>query len=379
MKSAYLLLVCSIAVVAGINIQQQQYKQSTQISITQSQSLSISTPTPTLAPCSCSNVSMCQPLRIPPRKEFVGFTVYPNNFGAYDLSHLTTIMVFASSIDPQLVCQAHAAGVRVIAAAKFPPDQLTNLTYHIEWITSMVSVVQTNHYDGINIDFEDNIPKNETMVTALLTALVTDVTWALKSINPFYQISMDMPPAPFCDWGRCYDFFALSEALDFIIAMDYDMNSNGIAAANSDFPTAMSGAAQFLGIGIPPEKVVQAFPWYGYDYICNGNMTLTTRECTYDTSQRWNNSVVASNCYEGIMETFNQSTNDGMHWDDLSESPFFNYVSGDNIRQVWFDDPKSIYIKVQAAKDLGIGGVGIWYIDCCDPGPMWQAVNSFFE
>ncbi|GAM26897.1 hypothetical protein SAMD00019534_100720 [Acytostelium subglobosum LB1] len=334
-------------------------------------------------PCPCTNATLCEPLNIGPRKEFLGFSVSAVNWDNYDMSILTTIVKFGDDPIPEMMCEAHASGVRVTNGVDYPANQLTNETYKADWIAEQISSVQASFYDGINIDFESQIPKTDPFMAALLTALVTDVTLAFKNINQGYQISMDVPAAPFCYSNRCFNYNALGQALDLMVIMDYDMNGNGIAGANSDLPGVISGAGEYLSIDVPAEKLVMAFPWYGYNYHCNGDISLDTRDCLYDPSQRWNSSMIFDMCYNQIMTLFDSTTNGGVQWDEVTQTPFFNFVGNDTIvRQMWFDNAKSTYAKVASAKSLGVGGVGVWYLDCVDiatQSDMWQSIQSFFN
>ncbi|GAM25316.1 hypothetical protein SAMD00019534_084910, partial [Acytostelium subglobosum LB1] len=335
--------------------------------------LATQTPVPTPPPCPCSDASLCEPLTTGPRPEFVGFSVSAENWDNYNMSSLTTIMKFGPDPSPLLICQAHAEGVRVTRAVDYDFTQIANQTYKEEWITDTVVRVLDGFYDGINLDFEYEIPTSEPFDAALLTALVTDVTLALKSVNPGYQISMDIPAAP-CYYDRCYDYVGLGEAVDLLVVMDYDMNGGSLAGANSALPAIITGTTRYINLGVPSARIVMAFPWYGYNYQCTGNMTLDTRDCqpgsdVYDVH------------YDAIMALLNSTTNSGVQWDTPTESPYFNYEDGEQVRQVWFDNPKSIYAKAQEAKTLEVGGVGIWYLDCLNittQAPMWQAIESFF-
>lgn len=86
----------------------------------------------------------------------------------------------------------------------------------------------------------------------------------------------------------------------------------------------------------------------------------------------------------------NQTTT-GRQWDNLLQSPWFNYINpkDGNVHQVWYDDPQSLSIKFRQAKAQGIGGVGTWNFDCLsnstDPvvasamAAMWQAFEVFLN
>merc|ERR1712048_1346392 len=85
----------------------------------------------------------------------------------------------------------------------------------------------------------------------------------------------------------------------------------------------------------------------------------------------------------------------GVRWDESTQSPYFNFVSGDKasvqLWQMWFDDAKSSAIKYAAARRLGVRGVGPYRWDQLDYNgsvtgnprapaeskEMWEAFDSF--
>lgn len=86
-----------------------------------------------------------------------------------------------------------------------------------------------------------------------------------------------------------------------------------------------------------------------------------------------------------------QNTTTGRQYDDLLQSPWFNYVDAQGtVHQVWYDDPQSLSVKFAMAKSLGLGGVGVWNFDCLDTtstdphtqqamAAMWAAFETFLQ
>jgi di-N-acetylchitobiase len=76
----------------------------------------------------------------------------------------------------------------------------------------------------------------------------------------------------------------------------------------------------------------------------------------------------------------------------MSASPNFNYLADDgSIHQLWFDNPRSLELKMAAAAAAGLRGVGFWNYDMLDyfgdrgggeagvqqARDMWGAVRAF--
>ncbi|GAM29111.1 hypothetical protein SAMD00019534_122870, partial [Acytostelium subglobosum LB1] len=345
------------------------------------------------AACPCSDTSLCQPLTVGPRQEFLGFTTGPN-YEQFDWSHLTTLGVYYN-IDPQLLCVAHSHNVRLVNGVAFPIDQLGNTQAQEQWIQQQIQWVQENNFDGINFDIEDPIWPNMTLTSALLTAFIAQTTYEFKQVNPNYQVTADVSWSPNCIDGRCYDFFGLSQATDFLVVMDYDLRSQVFsdqctASANSPLDLVTQGMINFTNIGVPANKLVMAVPWYGYTYQCLGDsLSIDTIVCPIALVP-----FLGVNCsdaagkqfpYSQIVEMLaNQSlVSTGELWSDELSSPFFNYMlESGQLNQVWYDNPESLSIKVSMAKKLGLRGVSVWVLDFLSTAQptetqmMWDAMNS---
>ena len=51
------------------------------------------------------------------------------------------------------------------------------------------------------------------------------------------------------------------------------------------------------------------------------------------------------------------------HWDEASQTPYLVDTADEaGWREVWYDNPKSLRLKVGMAKELGVKSFGMWYI-----------------
>ncbi|KAN0022837.1 hypothetical protein ACTFIU_005578 [Dictyostelium citrinum] len=347
--------------------------------------------------CPCANIELCKPLEIGERREFIGFSVNSTHYPYYNWDYLTTIGIFYDEeIEDKLLCMAKTFGVRLVYSAFYPVDQLSNQTHMDQWINEKLELVQTTFTDGLNFDVED--PITDPIVAKQYTQLVAATNKAFKSVNPYYQISVDVAwDASNCIDERCYDYVGLSKASDFLVVMDYDMQSRVytktcFASANSPPSLVLAGMLNFTKLGIDESSLVMALPWYGYNYPCIGdNYTLQTFECIIPPSN-----YLGCNCsdasgteinYSIIMNMLNNTEiqNGGVQWDSELESPYFNFIDlfTGTQHQMWFDNPDSLTIKVSIARTMNLRGVGVWNIDQLWDDPslssgMWDALNSFF-
>ncbi|KAF2071755.1 hypothetical protein CYY_006921, partial [Polysphondylium violaceum] len=356
---------------------------------------------PWTSSCPCSDSSLCNPVSVGERQEFMGYSVNggPEYYNNYDYSTLTSIASFYGPVSSDLVCMAHAKNVRIVYAAYYPIVQLGNMTYQQEWIQSKVELVQSTYADGLNFDVEDPIWKNMSEIAALYTSLVAETTYVFKKLNPNYQITVDIGWRD-CDDGRCYDYVGLSQASDYMIVMDYDMQSqiitnDCVAGANSPPSWIIQGMHNFTGsLGIPVNKLLMGLPWYGYSYQCIGstasiNNTVCHLKLDPYLGVNCSDAVGSEIDYGKIMNIIANNTIEKStpQWDSVNYSPFFNFRADDGtIHQMRYDNPASLSKKVQIAKDLKLRGVAVWNIDELDyqnnptqSSAMWSSLNGFFE
>ena len=67
-----------------------------------------------------------------------------------------------------------------------------------------------------------------------------------------------------------------------------------------------------------------------------------------------------------------------IRFDETAMSPFFNYTLNGTEHEVWFEDVRSIDVKVRTAKEYGFTGVGYWNL----MRPFranWLLLDSLFQ
>ena len=167
--------------------------------------------------------------------------------------------------------------------------------------------------------------------------------------------------------------------------------------ANSAYYTVVQGFKSYLQAGIPASKLVAAFPSYGYKYQCVDSIlsdvsSSKVPSCTLDSNlQQYtcqaqgclyhfpNSTVQRPSTYSQIgwsviNKLLTQSTT-GRLWDPTSLTPFFNVAqSGSSPISVWYDDKESLSLKVAAAREMFLRGVGVWTVDDMPPG-YWEILN----
>ncbi|KAF2078448.1 hypothetical protein CYY_000198 [Polysphondylium violaceum] len=349
--------------------------------------------------CPCSDSSWCEPIDIGERPEFMGFSVSGNqNYANYDFSKITTLASFFGPVSSDLLCLAHSKGIRVVYGTSYPVAQLGNWTFQEEWIQQQVDLVQSTYADGLNFDVEDPIYQNSSDISALYTGLVAETNYVFKKLNPNYQITVDVAWSPNCIDGRCYDYQGLAQASDYLVAMDYDMQSQMftetcLAAANSPTAGVIQGMQAFFDLGIPASKLVMGLPFYGYRYTCIGSSaSLNNPVCQIKLvpfrGVNCSDAAGSQLTYSTILSIIQDPTikKSSIQWDSIANAPFFNYIDSNGlVNQMRFDNAQSLQDKVNIAQSLSLRGMAVWNIDQLGPlnqteySDLWNSINSFFN
>ena len=141
-----------------------------------------------LSTCLCSDSSYCAPLTTPlATTEVLAFAPRVDAWKEYEIDALTTIVKFGNLSDvPELVCAAHAKGVRVTYSTAFDATKLNDSSAISAFVKEVTTTVSDLHLDGFNFDVEQS-----TSDAKGLSILVKSVSESLRAANPLAQISFD--------------------------------------------------------------------------------------------------------------------------------------------------------------------------------------------
>lgn len=336
--------------------------------------------------CPCANASLCGPLPGPAlrKKEVFGFGPPASQF----LERATTV-AWASPGDAELLCAAHAEGVRLVARDNiFRPTPITgDGAVRSAWVAGTVRAIVAAHLDGITFDWEAPVARGSAAATHYLL-LVAETTKALKRLSPSFQVTVCAAWAPDDVDGRAYDYAALSRASDALYVMAYDMQSQitgpCIAAANAPYFGAARGLGRYLDLGIPASKLILGVPWYGYRYECLLGTGPGARFCPIRSVPfRGVNCSDAAGSQLGHDVISRRLRGDKAatprRWDTNQLAPFFNTVEAGRVVQYHYDDPQSLALKYRLARTLGLRGVGPYQFAFSNDTAMWEALEQFFS
>ena len=181
--------------------------------------------------------------------------------------------------------------------------------------------------------------------------------------------------------------------------------------ANSALPAQVEGVRQFASLGIGPDQLVMAMPWYGYDVACADTDKLKDQgfcdmrhpwpetpwihgslDPMCKSSKRSGPATVM--CaqqvpIEAILQRMKTSKTSGWKYDVASVSAFYEFhgdgppgTINSGRHQIWFDDASTLGVKCRWCSANGIRGVGMWTATHVSypseiASEMWGAIKLF--
>ena len=216
--------------------------------------------------------------------------------------------------------------------------------YSQNLIRQVINEVDNRNFAGVNADFEYIQAADREAYTVFIQNLAD----ALHRIEK--TISVALAPKTSADQpGLLYqgiDFAALGQAADHVLLMTYEWGykygpNMAVAPLNK-----VRQVVEYAITEIPPEKIHLGIPNYGYDWplpFVPGQTTAST----------------IGNVEAVQIVIQNQAT---IYFDELSQSPYFNYTKDGIQHEVWFEDVRSLKAKFDLIKSYGLSGTGYWQI-----------------
>jgi uncharacterized protein (TIGR03437 family) len=231
-------------------------------------------------------------------------------------------------------------------------------------IANLISLVQ-GQGDGVNIDFEQvNTAQRQNLVS-----FIAKLSDRFHQAIPGSEVSIAIPAV---DWRKSFDVTALAASADYLVMMGYDYHYSGDSVSGPVAPLAgeslnlTASLDTYLGLGVPPSKLLLGVPYYGYDWP---TVAGTAKAATRGTgvAVRYKDAIVAAARY-------------GRIWDVASKTPWYLYQASDGWHQAWYDDAESLTAKYDAVNRRGLGGVAIWALGYDGTNPeLWDLLATWFS
>ncbi|NMP21448.1 glycosyl hydrolase family 18 protein [Sulfobacillus harzensis] len=209
-------------------------------------------------------------------------------------------------------------------------------------IDNMLTLVEANGYNGINLDWEGIAPQDRHQFTTFVEALAT--TFHRHGYYVTLSLPAETADQPNNSWTGAYNYRALGKAADLLMIMAYDQHYAGGSPGPIASPSWVKKVLDYTISAVPPSKVVLGIPGYGYDWSGSG----TAAALSYSQA-------------ESLAKQYGAS----------SSSNHFEYLQNGQVHSVWFENTQSLLNKINLVSGYELRGVALWRLGIEDP-KIWN-------
>lgn len=221
---------------------------------------------------------------------------------------------------------------------------VNNQAYATHLIDNLLTVMGQKGYQGVDIDFEYILAEDRDA----FTAFVRQVADAMRANG--YETSVALAPkTSAAQTGLLYegkDYAALGEAADYVLLMTYEWGYTygppmAVAPLNQ-----VRKVVEYALTEIPAGKINLGIPNYGYDWPLPFVRGVTAAQTIGNV--------------QAVRIAVEQGAS--IEFDELAQSPHFNYMQDGVEHEVWFEDVRSLNAKFDLITEYNLRGCGYWQI-----------------
>ncbi|KAJ2654417.1 hypothetical protein IWW48_006119 [Coemansia sp. RSA 1200] len=312
---------------------------------------------------------------------------------------------------PNIVGQIHGNGTKALVSiggwsdSKHFSTLVKDTSPGNPFISSIVSFVESNNLDGIDIDWEypgregnegnvidkaNDTPNYLKFVTNLRAAFTTKFGSGKKLITMAVRVQpFDVNGSP------SKDVSGFAKVVDFANLMQYDINGAWMEITGPNAPlnyekgkaTPLSFASAidaWTGAGWPAGQLNVGLAFYGRATNALVDMSKSLGNqyqpqelgvlpvCGGEADGVWQWKHLRD---QGVLTETEKAASPWVRaWDDTTKTP---WLFNPNIKQfVSYDDPRSIAAKIDYAKSKGIGGAMVWSMYMDYKGELLDTIHT---
>ncbi|WCK54916.1 glycosyl hydrolase family 18 protein [Aneurinibacillus sp. Ricciae_BoGa-3] len=224
-------------------------------------------------------------------------------------------------------------------------------------IDNIFNIVTSKGYAGVCIDFEQVAPYDRDYYSDFLRQLRD----RFRPAGLVLTVAVPAKTGEDVPWLQGYDFGAIGSVVDLMFLMAYDFHEQSSEPGPVAPINDVRQTVQFALNNVSRDKLLLGVPLYGYDWPIPYSPDNPGRAIAVQD-------IVNLAIRYGVPIQYSQEY----------QSPYFQYVdeSGQN-HIVWFEDPRSMGIKMQLVYQYRLRGLGAWQLNLSLPQGPYLLVQFF--
>ncbi|MCA9371296.1 glycoside hydrolase family 18 protein [Candidatus Woesebacteria bacterium] len=222
-------------------------------------------------------------------------------------------------------------------------------------VKSLKNLIKDYNLDGINFNFE-YVSDVDYPTHQYLNRFLETVSSELRAEYPWIILSFDVNATAVYN-DNAYDMVKIGETMDQVVLMGYDyrqptaVQAGSVSPlyAQSDAPSIDKSIQSMIG-RVPAEKIVLAVPFYGYEW-----QTYSKAPNSYIVPQ-----TGALATYKRVQSLIEQRDDEELYFDDVSKTPYLIYNQNGFIKQIYYEDDRSLAEKCAYIANNHLDGIGVW-------------------
>ncbi|AYG79164.1 Putative sporulation-specific glycosylase YdhD [Streptomyces hundungensis] len=254
----------------------------------------------------------------------------------------------------------HQAGIKVVPTVMETMKAgelaaiLTDPGRRATHVETLLAVVSSRTYDGIDIDYESIASTGDAEYPAVRAAYASfagELCGRLRALGKRCLLTVSPQTAT---TGRIWDYAALGRVADRVRIMGYDLHWQGGEAGPLASPQWYDDILRRATALIPADKLEMGLPAYGWDWVAGG----ATRHVTWREA-----------------EALRVAKGAPYRLDPASQTPHFSYEEDGAVREVWYQDAAGVSADLPVLRRYGIRNTTIWALGFEDP-ELWPVLGK---
>jgi spore germination protein YaaH len=231
-------------------------------------------------------------------------------------------------------------------------------------VAYLASIAKRNNFVGWQLDLEYIDPEDKSYYTQFARRVAARLhregrLLSIAVVPRFSDVYPDLDPSREFhsgEWGAPYDFRALGRVVDFMTLMTYDHHSRATPPGPVAGYDWVKAALDYATERVPRQKILLGIPFYGREWTQSGDET-SARTLTFEDAQ----------------DQMEQLRVESL-WDERWRTPWFQYSDDSGMHTGWYEDSKSLEVKLELMREYRLRGFAAWRLGVEDPA-FWSLAD----